>query len=202
MLNYIFEIVGTIAFAFSGIKVASNSRYDIFGGFVLAFCVAVGGGTLRDCMLGVPPFWTTSPVYIICTLVAMAIFFVIKYGFNLVPKSVNQLLFLTSDTIGLALFSIAGAQKSYEYGMPVWVSVGMGCITGVFGGIIRDVFAGIKPTIFSEDFYATASVLGAVVYFAMMYVGFPAELASVSGMATIVVLRLLACRYKWHLPML
>ncbi|MDO4461398.1 MAG: trimeric intracellular cation channel family protein [Bacteroidia bacterium] len=202
MLNYIFEIVGTIAFAFSGIKVASNSRYDIFGGFVLAFCVAVGGGTVRDCMLGVPPFWTTSPIYVICTLIAMGLFFMLKFRFAAIPRKLNQFVFVLSDTIGLALFTIAGAEKSHAYGMPIWVSIGMGCMTGVLGGIIRDVFAGIKPTIFSEDFYATASVIGGIVYFALLYIAFPVGIASISGMATIVVLRILAVNYKWHLPML
>ncbi|MCQ2216503.1 MAG: trimeric intracellular cation channel family protein [Bacteroidales bacterium] len=201
MVNYIFEIVGTIAFAFSGIKVASQSRYDVFGGFVLAFCVAVGGGTVRDCMLGLPPFWTTSSVYFICTIVAMVIFFALKHGSHLIPNKVNKTIFLTADTIGLALFTIAGTQKAYLNGMPVWVSIGMGCITGVLGGVIRDVFAGLKPTIFSEDFYATASVIGAAVYFAFPYIGFSAEVSSVSGMFTIVILRFLAVRYKWHLPM-
>lgn len=202
MLNYIFEIVGTIAFAFSGLKVASNSRYDIFGGFVLAFCVAVGGGTVRDCMLGVSPFWTTSPVYVICTLIAMVLFYLLRYRFKAIPSKLNQFVFILSDTIGLALFTIAGAQKACSFGMPIWVSIGMGCMTGVLGGIIRDVFAGIKPTIFSEDFYATASVIGATVYFALLHVALPVGVASVSGMATIVILRILAVHYKWHLPML
>lgn len=130
----IIEILGTLAFAISGIRHAAARHYDWFGGFVCGIAVAIGGGTLRDVMLNATPFWMTSPMYILCTL--MAQFIVIVFARSL--KRLDNAWF-AFDTLGLALFTIAGLQKTLDYGHPIWVAIIMGCITGSAGGVLRDV---------------------------------------------------------------
>ena len=133
-LQTLIEILGTLAFAISGIRHAAAKHYDWFGGFVCGFAVAIGGGTLRDMMLDETPFWMTSPLYIICTFVAQA--FVIVFQRYL--KRLDNAWFFF-DTLGLASFTITGIQKTLDCGYPFWVAIAMGCITGSAGGVLRDV---------------------------------------------------------------
>ena len=121
----VIEFVGTFAFAISGIRHAAAKHFDWFGGFVCGVAVAIGGGTIRDVMLGVTPFWMTSSIYLICT--ALAQIFVIIFARYL--KKLDNAWFVF-DTLGLALFTIAGIQKTLACGHPFWVAIIMGCITG------------------------------------------------------------------------
>ena len=132
-VQQIIEFVGTFAFAISGIRHAAAKHFDWFGGFVCGFAVAIGGGTIRDVMLGVTPFWMTSSLYIICTVLAQI--FVIVFSRSL--KRLDNAWF-AFDTLGLALFTIAGLQKTLACGHPFWVAIVMGCITGAAGGVIRE----------------------------------------------------------------
>ena len=151
----VIEFLGTFAFAISGIRHAAAKHFDWFGGFVCGVAVAIGGGTIRDVMLGVTPFWMTSSVYLVCTV--MAQMFVIVFARYL--KRLDNAWFLF-DTLGLALFTIAGLQKTIDCGHPFWVAIIMGCITGSAGGVIRDVLLNNVPVIFQKEIYAIASVVG------------------------------------------
>ena len=128
LLQQVIEFLGTFAFAISGIRHAAAKHFDWFGGYVCGIAVAIGGGTIRDVMLGTTPFWMTNPFYIICT--AFALVFVVMFAKHL--ESLRNTWFVF-DTLGLALFNIAGIQKSLLFGQPYWVAIIMGCITGVFG---------------------------------------------------------------------
>ena len=159
----IIELLGTFAFAISGIRHAAAKQFDWFGGYVCGVAVAIGGGTIRDVMLGTTPFWMTTPIYLICT--AVALLTVAFFGKWMEPLKNAWFVF---DTLGLALFTIAGIQKSIALGQPFWVAIIMGCITGAAGGVIRDVLLNNEPVIFHKEIYAMASVLGGLVYWLLI----------------------------------
>ena len=131
MIIHMIELLGTFAFAISGIRHAAAKQFDWFGGYVCGVAVAIGGGTIRDVMLGTTPFWMTTPIYLICTGVALLT--VAFFGRWMEPLKNAWFVF---DTLGLALFTIAGIQKSITFGQPFWVAIIMGCITGSAGGVI------------------------------------------------------------------
>ena len=193
----IIEILGTLAFAISGIRHAAARHYDWFGGFVCGIAVAIGGGTLRDVMLNATPFWMTSPMYILCTL--MAQFIVIVFARSL--KRLDNAWF-AFDTLGLALFTIAGLQKTLDYGHPIWVAIIMGCITGSAGGVLRDVLLNKIPVIFRKEIYAMASVCGGVLYWIMISLHVSVALSAIAKFLFIVVIRFLAVKYHISLPVL
>ena len=196
-IQQIIEFVGTFAFAISGIRHAAAKNFDWFGGFVCGIAVAIGGGTIRDVMIGVTPFWMTSSIYIICTVLAQL--FVIVFSKFL--KRLDNTWFVF-DTLGLALFTIAGIQKSLAYDFPFWVAIIMGCITGSAGGVIRDVLLNNVPIIFQKEIYAMASILGGIVYWVLISVGVDVSITVVSSFLVVCVIRFLAVRYHLSLPRL
>lgn len=191
------EFVGTFAFAISGIRPAAARHFDWFGGFVCGFAVAIGGGTIRDVMLGARPFWMTSPVYVLCTILAQVV--VILFGRYLKRLDNTWLLF---DTLGLALFTIAGIQKSLAYGQPFWVAIIMGCITGAAGGMIRDILLNLEPVILRKEVYASASLAGGVVYWLLSRLGSPVFVTAPVAFVVVCVIRFLAVKYHVSLPQL
>lgn len=196
-VQQIIELLGTLAFAVSGIRHAAAKHLDWFGGYVCGFAVAVGGGTLRDVMLGVIPFWMTSPIYIVCTFVAL--FFVVLLGEQI--RWINNTWFVF-DTFGLALFVIAGMQKTISMGLPYWVAIIMGCITGAAGGVIRDVLLNNVPVIFHKEIYATACVAGGLLYWVLISLGAGLPVTVVSTFVFVCLVRFLAVRYHISLPSL
>lgn len=196
-LQTIIEILGTLAFAISGIRHAAAKHYDWFGGFVCGFAVAIGGGTLRDIMLDLPPFWMTSPLYITCTFVAQA--FVIIFQRYL--KRLDNAWFIF-DTLGLASFTITGIQKTLECGFPFWVAIAMGCITGSAGGVLRDMLLNKVPIIFRKEIYAMASIIGGLLYWLLTYLNVNIAITGVATFILIVAIRILAVRYHISLPVL
>ena len=196
-IQQIIEFVGTFAFAISGIRHAAAKNFDWFGGFVCGIAVAIGGGTIRDVMIGVTPFWMTSSIYIICTVLAQL--FVIVFSKFL--KRLDNTWFVF-DTLGLALFTIAGIQKSLAYDFPFWVAIIMGCMTGSAGGVIRDVLLNNVPIIFQKEIYAMASILGGIVYWVLISVGVDVSITVVSSFLVVCVIRFLAVRYHLSLPRL
>lgn len=195
-LQVILEFLGTFAFAISGIRHAAQN-FDWFGGYVCGFAVAIGGGTIRDTMLGVRPFWMTDIMYVLCT--ALALLLVI-----LSRKWIRRLrnAWFVFDTLGLALFTIAGIQKTIALGHPFWVAVIMGCITGVAGGVIRDVLLNNVPVIFHKEIYAMASVAGGLLYWVLLALGLPLPLTVVFTFLTICIIRFIAVGYHISLPTL
>lgn len=193
----IIEILGTLAFAISGIRHAAAKHYDWFGGFVCGFAVAIGGGTLRDIMLDLPPFWMTSPMYITCTFIAQA--FVIIFQRYL--KRLDNAWFLF-DTLGLASFTITGIQKTLECGYPFWVAIAMGCITGSAGGVLRDMLLNKVPIIFRKEIYAMASIVGGLLYWLLTIFHVNVAITVGSTFALIVVIRIIAVKYHISLPVL
>lgn len=196
LLNVI-EFLGTFAFAISGIRHAAAKQFDWFGGFVCGIAVAIGGGTIRDVMLGVTPFWMTSSIYIICTVLAQV--FVIVFARSLRKLDNTWFLF---DTFGLALFTIAGLQKTLDCGHPYWVAIIMGCITGSAGGVIRDILLNKMPVIFRKEIYAMASILGGLVYWGLMALHVDMNVAVVVPFVVVCVIRILAVKYHISLPVL
>lgn len=197
ILQQTIEFLGTFAFAISGIRHAAANHFDWFGGYVCGFAVAIGGGTIRDVMLGVTPFWMTSPMYVLCT--AFALVFVIVLG-----KTLRRLdnAWFAFDTLGLALFNIAGIQKTLAMAHPFWVAIIMGCITGAAGGVIRDVLLNNVPVIFHKEIYAMACVAGGMVYWLMFTLHAPLTLTVIVSFLTVCIIRFLAVKYHVSLPLL
>ena len=193
----IIEVLGTFTFVVSGIRHAAAKHFDWFGGFICGIAVAIGGGTVRDVMLGVPPFWMTSSMYMICAVFAQ--FFALIFSHYL--KKLDNAWFIF-DTLGLALFTIAGIQKTLECGYPFWVAIIMGCITGSFGGVIRDVLLNEEPVIFRKEIYAMACVLGGLCYWGLTSLGMSVYITSTASFLTVCIIRLLAVKYHISLPTL
>ena len=196
-LQRIIEFLGTFAFAISGIRHAAAQHFDWFGGFVCGIAVAIGGGTIRDVMLGQTPFLMTSPMYILCT--ALAQVFVVLFAHYL--KRLDNAWF-AFDTLGLALFTIAGIQKTLSCGHPFWVAIIMGCITGAAGGVIRDILLNKVPVIFHKEIYAMASVAGGLLYWAMFKMGISLPVTVITVFLLICIIRFLAVKYHISLPIL
>ena len=197
IIQQIIEFLGTFAFAISGIRHAAAKHFDWFGGYVCGIAVAIGGGTIRDVMLGVTPFWMTNPFYMICT--ALALIFVIIFAKHMEGLRNTWFVF---DTLGLALFTIAGIQKSLLFGQPYWVAIIMGCITGSAGGVIRDILLNNVPVIFHKEIYAMAAVLGGITYWFLEILLFPIEVTVIASFVVTCMIRFLAVRYHLSLPTL
>ena len=200
-LVQVFDFVGTLAFAISGIRLASAKKFDLFGAYVVGVTTAIGGGTMRDIMLGVSPFWMTNMFYLVCS--AIDLLWVIVFRKLLVRQDNTWFLF---DTIGLALFTVTGIEKtittigpSGEH-FPFWTAIIMGTITGAGGGVLRDVFINEVPLIFRKEIYALACVIGGIAYYICHHLGLDSTLSAIICGITVVLMRLLAVKYKLHLP--
>ena len=186
-LQRVIEFIGTFAFALSGIRLAASKHYDWLGGFVCGIAVAIGGGTIRDVMLGIRPFWMLSPIYMICTLFAQCVVIVCHHYL----RRLDTTWFLF-DTLGLALFNIAGIQKTLECGFPFWVAIIMGCITGAAGGVIRDVLLNEEPVIFRREIYAMACVVGGLTYWLLSWLQVSLYITVIATFAIVCAIRFLA----------
>ena len=193
----IIELLGTLAFAISGIRMASGKQIDWFGAYIIGLVTATGGGTFRDLLLDVTPFWMLNSSYFLITALALAVTILFK---DKVTKW-SKTLFLF-DTIGLGLFTIVGLTKSQDAGLPVWVCIFMGTATGAVGGILRDVLLNEVPLILRKDVYALACVAGGLVYFIFYYLDFPSDLSELIGALTVILVRLIAIQYHIQLPVL
>lgn len=194
---FLIEVIGTIAFAISGIRLASVKRFDWFGAYTVGLVTAIGGGTLRDVLLDIPVFWMQTWWYLAVTGAALVI--VVLFRHLLVRHDRMLLIF---DTIGLALFVVIGIQKSLATGYPMWVAIVMGMITGAFGGVVRDILINEEPLFFRKEIYATACIAGGVVYWLIALGGGSDILQQAACGLTVITLRLLAVHYRWSLPVL
>ena len=189
------DYLGTLAFAISGIRLAAGKGLDWFGAYVVGFVTAVGGGTIRDILLDIKPFWLIQPSYLIIT--GLGLLFTIIFRRQVVR--LNHSLFF--DAIGLGLFVVVGVAKSYAAEFPWWVAVIMGTITGSFGGLLRDVLINETPLIFRTDFYASACVLGSVIYVLMgHYSSLPIEWVQFISAVSVLLFRVLAVVLHIQLP--
>ena len=196
-VEQVIEFLGTFAFAISGIRHAAEKTFDWFGGYVCGIAVAIGGGTIRDVMLGTTPFWMTSPFYMLCTALALVVVVVFSRWIERLQNA-----WFVFDTLGLALFTIAGIQKSIAFGQPYWVAIIMGCITGAAGGGIRDIMLVREPVIFHKEIYAMASVMGGLAYWLTIQLDNSVELSAIISFTVTCVIRFLAVRYHLSLPKL
>lgn len=191
------EVLGTIAFAISGIRLAAAKRFDWFGAYVVGLVTAIGGGTVRDVLLDIPVFWMLSPRYLAVT--GISLIAVIIFRQALVRGMRTLFIF---DAIGLALFVVVGIQKTLAAGYPMWVAIVMGIITGSFGGIIRDILINEEPLFFRKDIYATACLAGGVGYYLVSQTSAPLWVPQMTCAALIIGLRVLAVHFNWSLPIL
>ena len=187
---------GTAVFAVTGALVASRKRMDIVGFMLLGAATGIGGGSLRDAMLGVlPVFWVKQPLYLaICIVVAGATFFLAH-----IPESRFRVL-LWLDAVGLAVFCAVGTEKALAAGAGGFIAVAMGVATATFGGVIRDILGGESPLILRKEIYATAALAGAAAYVALAAVGAAHEPAAVAAFVVCFAIRALALTYGWSLP--
>ena len=193
----IIEVLGTFTFVVSGIRQASAKHFDWFGGFVCGIAVAIGGGTVRDVMLGVTPFWMTSSLYMSCAV--LALLFTVVFSRSL--KKLDNAWFVF-DTLGLGLFTVAGIQKTLECGHPFWVAIIMGCITGSAGGVMRDVFLNNIPVIFQKEIYATACVAGGFIYWGLALLNLSVTWRAAITFVVVCSIRFLAVKYHITFPTL
>ncbi|HNP17155.1 MAG TPA: trimeric intracellular cation channel family protein [Fulvivirga sp.] len=192
----IIDIVGTAAFSIAGAFAAMEKKLDVFGIFIIAFVTALGGGTLRDTLIGeVPVKWmldlSSGMIVLLSTIAALL--------FTRVIKNYHNVLLLF-DSIGLGFFTVVGIQAGIALGLHPIVCITLGTITACFGGVIRDISLNNIPLIFEKDIYATTCIFGGVIFFILKKIGLPIMPVEVICLVTIVLFRLLAVRYHWQLP--
>lgn len=199
----LFEIIGTVAFAASGAIVALKKEMDIFGVAILGLFTAVGGGVIRDMILGnTPPAVFKDPVYAVVAIITSVIIFLPKVR-GLLKKSpkVYDIVMLIMDSVGLGIFTVVGIQtaKSVNPDSGYFLLVFVGIVTGVGGGLLRDICAGVTPYILVKHFYACASLFGSLLC-AFLWDYTSESIAMISGASAVLVLRILAAKFRWSLP--
>lgn len=190
------DILGTIAFAISGVFAAMHKKLDVFGVLIIAFVTAVGGGTIRDMMIGdLPASWMRDITYtlvIIGTTVVVILFRGVIRNF--------QKTLLVFDSIGLGLFTILGVQKGIAIGLHPLVCIALGTITGCFGGVVRDMLLNNIPVIFQREIYATACIIGGAVYLLLLHTHIYRWIVESIAIIVVFLIRMLAIHYDWRLP--
>lgn len=199
----VLQIIGTLAFAISGAVVGIEKKMDIFGVAILGLTTAVGGGILRDLVLNItPPSAFRDPIYAITAIIISMLFFIpsVHKAFEQKGK-IYDTLFLIMDSIGLGLFTVIGVQVALTTILEknYFLILFVGVLTGVGGGLLRDVFAGNMPYIFVKHFYACASIIGACICM-FLWVWTGELIAMIVGASVTVLLRLLAAHFRWSLP--
>lgn len=199
----IFELAGTVAFTISGVMTGLEKRMDIFGISILGLTTAVGGGVIRDLVLGnTPPDTFKNPNYAVISLVTTTLLLLPGIR-NVVMKSnkIYNLMLFIGDTIGLGIFTVAGVRTAcYLIPSPsVFLLIFVGTVTGVGGGVLRDIMAGNTPYIFRKHVYASASLAGALLC-ALLWRPAGQMIAMIAGMALIILIRALSAHYRWNLP--
>ena len=192
------DILGTIAFAISGVLVAMNKRMDPFGVLIIAFVTAVGGGTLRDIMVGVEPVSWMRNMTFVYVIIASTVFAIV---FRNYIKHLRRSLFLF-DTIGIGLYTVVGIETGLVAGLHPIICIALGTMTACFGGVTRDILCNEIPVIFRKEIYATACIVGGLSYFLMrIFLKDENYLFIIAGLVVIAI-RLIAVRFKVSLPSL
>jgi uncharacterized membrane protein YeiH len=192
---HVIEILGTIAFAISGSLTAMNKKLDPFGVFIIAFVTAVGGGTLRDVMIGKTPVaWMLNLDYVYLIIAG----FVLAVIFRKKLDKLRISLFLF-DTIGLGVFTLIGLQKGMETGLHPIICIALGTMTACFGGVIRDILCNEIPVIFRREIYATICILGGILFFVLKRLNLHHDVLYPVTAGFMIALRLLAVHKQWSL---
>lgn len=192
---YILDILGTLVFAISGVLTAIHKKFDLVGSAIIGLVTAVGGGTLRDVLIGQAPVgWMRDTNYLWVILIALVVTYVAKEVILKLRKS----MFLF-DTIGIGLFTILGVQKTINIGLSPAIAVMMGMVSAVFGGVIRDVLTGVVPLIFRREIYATACIIGGIIYLALEQMTDYTVANMIVSMFIVFWIRFFAVKYHWTL---
>jgi uncharacterized membrane protein YeiH len=193
---YTIDILGTIAFAISGVLIAINKKMDLFGILIIAFVTAIGGGTLRDVLIGQTPVSWMKDMTFTYVILGSAVFAII------VRRKINYLrtsLFLF-DTIGIGLYTVVGVEKGISAGLHPIICIALGTISACFGGVLRDMLCNEIPVIFRKEIYATACILGGLSYFLLRKLPIdPNVVFAIAGLI-VIVMRLFAVKFKIALP--
>ncbi|MEL4307830.1 trimeric intracellular cation channel family protein [Joostella sp. CR20] len=196
MFYYFIDLLGTISFTISGVMVAMNKRLDPFGIFIIGFVTALGGGTIRDLLLGIKPVtWLINSTYMFVVMgsVLLAVLFRSKL------KYFNTSLFLF-DTIGIGLYTVVGLEKGVAAGLHPVMCIALGTVSACFGGVLRDILCNEIPVIFRKEIYATACILGGISYFLLTLFPLEGNIAFAVPILVVIAVRLLAVKYKLQLP--
>ena len=198
MFFQIVEILGTFAFAISGVLVALEKRMDVFGVLIVAFVTSVGGGTLRDVLIGFTPVtWMVNMIYVYAILGATIFAIIFRKRLDFLRTS----LFLF-DTIGIGLYTVVGIEKGLAIGLHPIICISLGTITACFGGVIRDILCNEIPVIFRKEVYATACILGGLTYFLLRKFPIDYNFVFVIAGSVVIAVRLIAVKFKISLPSL
>jgi len=190
------DIAGTFVFAISGALAAGEKRFDLMGVAIIAFVTAVGGGTVRDLLIGAHPVgWMQSYHYLLITLLGVLLTFFVHKHLQRFRRS-----FFLFDAIGLGTFAIAGMEKALSFGVSPGYAILCGMITGCFGGIIRDVLCNDIPLIFRKEMYALPALVGASIYLGLDTLKVLPEISLPITIAIVTSFRILSVRYNWQLP--
>ncbi len=195
---YLIDIVGTFVFAISGALAASEKRFDIFGAGILALVTAVGGGTLRDLLIGSTPVGWMKDLNYLAVIVAAVM---ISHFFKTYILKLRRTMFLF-DTIGIGLFTILGLQKTLSVGLSPVIAIMMGTVSAVFGGVLRDVLSNEVPLIFRKEIYATACLAGGLFFVILQWIWAAPVINMLAGIALVIAIRALAVRKHWALPII
>lgn len=197
-LIYSIDLIGTFVFAISGTLAAAEKKFDVFGGAILALVTAVGGGTLRDVLIGSTPVgWMQDHNYIFLVIFAV----LLSYFFKNYILKLRKTLFLF-DTIGIGLFTILGLQKTLDMGLSPLMAIIMGAVSAVFGGVVRDVLSNEVPLIFRKEIYATACLTGGLL-FVLLERGLGHSFWNMLiAIFVVILIRIIAVKKNWSLPRL
>jgi len=197
-LLQIIDIAGTAAFSIAGVFAAMEKKLDLFGILIIAFVTALGGGTLRDLLIGnVPVSWMHQLHYGLIVMVSA----ITALLFTNLLKNLHNILLLF-DSLGLGLFTLVGIQKGIDLQLHSGICILLGTITACFGGVLRDVLLNQIPLIFQKEIYATACIGGGMVYFLLLYTGAQGWPIDIICILVIVLSRFLAVKYNWSLPVI
>lgn len=197
-MYYVLDILGTISFAISGVLIAMNKKMDPFGILIIAFVTAVGGGTLRDVLIGdTPVSWMKDMTYTYVILLSTIFAVLLKQKIYYLRTS----LFLF-DTIGIGLYTVVGVEKGIISGLHPIICVALGTISACFGGVLRDILCNEIPVIFRKEIYATACILGGFSYFLLNKLPVDNNIIFLASGLIVIVIRLLAVKFKIALPSL
>ncbi|KAF2512764.1 trimeric intracellular cation channel family protein [Flavobacterium zhairuonense] len=192
---HILDIIGTMAFAMSGALTAMHKKLDPFGVFIIAFVTAVGGGTLRDVLIGRTPVgWMRDIQYVYVIILGYFLAILFRKRFDKLRTS----LFLF-DTIGLGVFTLIGLERGLITGLHPVICIALGTMTACFGGVIRDILCNEIPNVFREEIYATICILGGIIFFGLRKLNLNDDILYLVTSLVIIVVRLMAVKYKWHL---